>query len=67
MPIQSLCSTFKDAITLIFNWSLPAFFLREWWEVYCKRWKFIRDKKVRGSTEVKEEGVVYMEVRVNKL
>lgn len=66
MPIQSLCSSFKDAVKLIFNWILPAFFLREWWEVYCKRWKLSETRK-SGSTEVKEEGVVYMEVRVNKL
>ena len=32
-----------------------------------QKMEVIRDKKVRGSTEVKEEGVVYMEVRVNKL
>ena len=66
MPIQSLCFTFKDAIKLIFNWILPAVFLREWWKGLLQKMELIRDK-VRGSTDVKEEGVVYVEVRINNL
>lgn len=66
MPILSLCSTSKDAIKQIFNWILPALFLREWWKSLLQKMEVIRDK-VRGSTEVKEEEVVYVEVRINKL
>lgn len=66
MPILSLCSTSKDAIKLIFNWILPALFLREWWKSLLQKMEVTRDK-VRGSTEVKEEEVVYVEMRINKL